>query len=308
MGERIPGFLLAKTNPVPHGAARPRRGSSFINKAVEHVAEVMRSGMINWELSSRDGLFQRLDARVKILFLAFFVIIVSLKKTIFAELTIGLVVLLLTIASRLNPVSLYRRVFLLSFIFGFLIALPSACNVFVQGTIIFPLFDLPRSYNVWIYHVPSRIGITEEGLRSLVMLTLRVMNSLALSFLVFSTTPFPEIVRALKVFRIPDAFLMTITLSYKYIFIFARTVHDMHLAKKGRLLGAERDSEARKWIADRMAVMFAKSRHRCEEVYKAMVQRGFTGTITIQGYRNMTSRDWLTGAALLISGVLFLLL
>jgi cobalt ECF transporter T component CbiQ len=308
MRERIPAFLLAKENTASHAAARLRGRSSFINKAIEHIAEVMKNGIINWELSSRDGLLQRLAARVKILFLVFFVVIVSLKKTVFPELMIGIFTLALTIASRLNPVSHYRRVFFLSFVFGFLIALPSALNIFTGGMIILPLLHLPRYYDFWIYHIPSEIGITEEGLRGVTMLTLRVMNSLALSFLVFSTTPFPDVMKALKVFRVPDAFLITIALSYKYIFIFAKTVHDMHLAKKSRLLGAERDSEARRWIANRIAVMFAKSRHRCEEVYKAMVQRGFTGTITIHGYRIMTPRDWVTGAALLISGALFLLL
>lgn len=308
MREKIPSFLLSKTNRPTLQPGHLRRGSSFINKAIEHVAGVMKSGIINWELSSRDGLLQGLDARVKMLFLVFFIIIVSLKKTAFPELMIGIFTLLLSIASRLNPVSHYRRILLLSFIFGFLVALPSAFNVFAGGAIIFPIMHLPHSYDFWIYHIPSEIGITEEGLRGVSMLTLRVMNSLALSFLVFSTTPFPEIMKALKVFRVPDAFLMTIALTYKYIFIFAKTVLDMHLARKGRLLGAERDSESREWIANRMAVMFAKSRYRCEEVYKAMVQRGFTGTITIPGYRNMTSRDWLIGVALLISGVLFLLL
>ncbi len=308
MSEKIPEFLLARGNPATRQPRPLRRGSSFINKAIERIAEVMKSGIINWELSSRDGLLQRLDARVKILFLVFFIIIVSIKKTAFPEFMIALFTLSLCLASRLNLVSHYRRILLLSFVFGFLIALPSAFNVFAGGTIIIPIMHLAHPYDFWIYHIPAEIGITEEGLSGLSMLTLRVLNSLALSFLVFSTTPFPEIMKALKVFRVPDAFLMTIALSYKYIFIFARTVLDMHLARKSRLLGAERDSESREWIANRMAVMFAKSRHRCEEVYKAMVQRGFTGTITIRGYRSMTSRDWLIGVALLISGVLFLLL
>lgn len=279
---------------------------SFIDNGISHLGKVIKTGYIQWEIASKDGLFQRLDARIKVLFLVFFIIIVSLKKEVVPEIGIAFFVFGLAALSRLNLFNFYKKVIPLGFIFGFLIALPSAFNVITKGEVILPVIHLSRSYDFWIYHVPETIGITREGISGVAMLTLRVLNSVALSFLILYTTPFSEIIRALKVFRVPDAILMIITLTYKYIFIFAKTVEDMHLAKKSRMLGEVTKSEARGWIAGRIAFMFRKTQQRCEDVFKAMLGRGFSDTIKLYGFRKMNNLDWAAGFLLFFAGIMFL--
>jgi energy-coupling factor transporter transmembrane protein EcfT len=206
----------------------------------------------------------------------------------------------------LNILRVYKRVLFLGFVFGFLIALPSAFNVITKGETILPILKLPRPYHFWIYHIPAEIGITREGIHGVAMLTVRVINSLSLSFLVLYTTPFHEIIRALKVLKVPDSFLIIITLCYKYIFIFSKTVEDMHLAKKSRITRELSHAEAREWIAGRMAFIFRKARGRCEEVFKAMIGRGFSDSIKFYGFRKMRMADWCAGIFLFIAGILFL--
>jgi energy-coupling factor transporter transmembrane protein EcfT len=150
------------------------------------------------------------------------------------------------------------------------------------------------------------IGFTAEGVSVVSMLTLRVINSLSLSFLILYTTPFPEIIKALKVLKVPDAFLVIISLTYKYIFIFARVVTDMHLAKKSRLLGPVKSAEARDWIAGRIAFIFKKTQLKCDDVFKAMIGRGFSGEIKLYRYQKITGRDWGLGFFLLTLGSLIL--
>lgn len=306
MKSKVPSFLLER--PSSESFIRGKGGLKmpFIEKGIHHVADVIRTGYIQWETASKDNFFQRIDARVKVLFLLFYVIIVSLKKDILSEVLIGAFVFILTLISRLNIFSLYKRVLFFGFIFGFLIALPSAFNVITRGEIIFPILHLSRPYSFLIYRVPEEIGFTREGVFGVVMLTSRVMNSLALSFFVLYTTPFPEIIKALKVLKVPDGFLMIITLSYKYMFIFAKTVEDMHLAKKSRLAGQVSNAEARRWIAGRIAFMFKKTRLRCEEIFKAMLGRGFSEDIRIYGVRKLQASDWTTGVVFFLFGVLFL--
>jgi len=308
MKDRVPSFLLENPPPAAEGQKGGRPKISFLSKGLIHIAEVIRSGYIQWELASREGLLQKIDARVKVLFLLFFVIIVSLKRDLVPEILIGIFVLVMILLSRLDAWLIYRRVIVLSLVFGFLIAAPAVLNVFIKGEVIVPLvrFSGPRDF--WIYHIPDEIGITREGLCRVTTFTMRVVNSLSLSFLVFYTTPFPELIKALRVLKAPDSFLMIITLTYKYIFIFARTVHDMHLAKKGRLIGHERNTEAREWIAGRIALMFRKSQQRCEEIHKAMIGRGFSGTIRVYGSRSLHTRDWISGLFFLCTGVFFLFL
>jgi len=279
---------------------------SFIDRGISHLGRVIKTGYIQLEFASKDSIFHRLDARVKVLFLVFFIIIVSLKKKILPEIGIAFFVFGLAVISRLNLFNFYKKVIPLGFIFGFLIALPSAFNIIIKGDIILPIFHLSRSYDFWIYHIPQTIGITREGILGVAMLTLRVLNSIALSFLILYTTSFSDIIRALKVFRVPDAILMIITLTYKYIFIFAKTVEDMHLAKKSRMTGGISNTEARRWIAGRIAFIFRKTQQRCEDVFKAMLGRGFSDTIKLYGFRKMDSMDWTAGFFLFFAGVFFL--
>ena len=303
MKNEIPAFLLEKPSSTP---AQGRINTPFIERGIHHVANVIKTGYIQWETASEGNYFQKIDARVKVLFLLFFVLIVSLKKDIVPEVMIGIFVFILTMIARLNIFSLYKRVLFFGFIFGFLIALPSAFNTITKGEIIFPILHLSKTYGLWSYRLPKEIGLTREGIYGVLMLTLRVMNSLAISLFVLYTTPFHEIIKGLKVLKVPDGFLMIITLSYKYIFIFAKTVEDMHLAIKGRLAGHVSDAAARKWIAGRMAFIFRKTRLRCEEIFKAMLGRGFSGEIRIYEWRKLRARDWITGAILFMSGIIFL--
>jgi len=306
MKSKVPSFLLER--PSSDSFERGKRGLKmpFIEKGIHHLAYVIKTGYIQWETASTDNFFQRIDARIKVLFLLFYVIIVSLKKDILPEVLIGAFVFILTLISRLNIFSLYKRVLFFGFIFGFLIALPSAFNVITRGEIIFPIAHLSRPYSVWIYRIPEKIGFTREGVYGVMMLTSRVMNSLALSFFVLFTTPFSEIMKALKVLKVPDSFIMIVTLSYKYMFVFAKTVEDMHLAKKSRLAGRVSNTEARRWIAGRIAFMLKKIRMRCEEIFKAMLGRGFSDDIKIYGVEKLRARDWVTGVAFFLVGVLFL--
>jgi cobalt ECF transporter T component CbiQ len=270
---------------------------------MEHAASVLRTGLIQWETASKQGLFQGIDARIKVLFLIVFIVLVSLKKTVVSEVAIGLFIFLLAAASRLSLIAHYRKILLLTLVFGFLLALPSAFNIITPGEVVLPVYHLAESRTLGYLTFPREIGITDEGLRRVGMLSLRVMNSLSISFLVFSTTPFMEFIRALKILRVPDIFLMTITLSYKYIFIFANTVHDTYMAKKSRLCGPERDSKARTWVAGRIAFLYQKSRQRCEEVFKAMTARGLSDSIRLHQMSPLTFRDWLAGAGLLAAGI-----
>jgi len=242
-----------------------------------------------------------------VLFLLFFVVIVSMKRSFFPEIAIVVFVFALAALSRLNLFSFYGRVIFFGFIFGFLIALPSALNIITGGEIVIPIAHLSKPYNFWIYHIPATVGITRQGIEGVAMLTLRVINSLSLSFLVIYTTPFPEIIKALKSLKVPDPFLMIITLAYKYIFIFAQTLEDIYLAKKSKIIEVSA-AGARNWVAGRIAFLFRKTQVRCEEVFNGMLARGFSGDVMLYTYRKMTKKDIIAGSFLFITGLLLLLL
>jgi cobalt/nickel transport system permease protein len=308
MENNIPSFLLDRPSPTPFKPGKGKMKMSFIERGIHHLAQVIKKGYLQWEFSSQQGLFQKIDPRIKVLFLLFYVMIVSLKRDVLAGLYIGGFIFILVLFSRIRIITFYSRVLVLGFFLGFLIAFPSAFNLITDGEIIGPVIRLSRPLNLWIYHFPTEIGITKEGIYGVIRLTLRVINSLSLSFLVLYTTPLPEIMRSLKVLKVPDTFIMIINLSFKYIFIFLKTAEDLHLSKKSRMVREGTHAEAREWIVGRMAFIFRKTRLRYEEVFKAMVGRGFSDTLRLYGFPKMGPGGWLAGFFLMATGILFLLM
>ncbi len=306
MRNKIPAFLLSKAPRVQDTRERGTRRASYIEEGMKYLSEMITTGFINAGQEAGKGLFGSLDPRLKLLFLVFFVIIVSLKRDIFPEAVLALFMLLLVALSRLNLWRFYRKIIGLTFFFGFLVAFPATFNVVTPGEMVLPVATLSRSYNFWIYHIPSEIGLTRQGIDVVIMLCLRVMNSLAISFLVLHTTPFQKIIKAMQVFRVPDAFLLIITLSYKYIFIFAKTVESMYLARKSRLVGMAGNDEARIWIAGRIAFMFRKTMSRYEEVFRAMTARGFTEEVKLPAFGAVSRVDALSGSLFLLAGIILL--
>jgi cobalt ECF transporter T component CbiQ len=303
---KIPEFLLCKTPHAPDLYKRGTIRTSYIRKGVEYLSEIITTGFINVGQETEKGFFRSLDPRIKILFLIFFVITVSLKRDIFPEVIMALFMLLMVASSHIDIWRFYLKIIGLTFFFGFLISFPAAFNVVTPGVMVLPVIELSRSYDLWIYSIPREIGLTRQGIDGVIMLCLRVMNSLTISLLVFYTTPFHKIIRAMQIFRVPDAFLLVITLSYKYIFIFAKTMEDMYLARKSRLVGMLRNDEARIWVAGRMACMFRKTMSRYEEVFRAMVSRGFTEEVKIPDLSKLRIVDGLAGCFFLVIGTFIL--
>ena len=306
MRNSIPEFLLntpAQTQETHEGVAH---SPSYVEKGIKNLSEIIMTGFINVDQETGKGFFRKLDARVKVVFLIFFVVIISLKRNIFPEVIISLFAFLLVAVSQIHLIRFYQKIIGLTFLFGFLVAFPSAFNVVTPGEMILPVLMLKQPYDFWIYHIPQQIGLTRQGVDGVIMICLRIMNSLAVSLLVFHTTPFHRFIKALQVFRVPGAFLLVITLSYKYIFIFTRAVENMYLARKSRLVGMVRNEEARIWVAGRIAHMFRKTMSRYEEVYQAMVARGFTEEVKLSNFGALTIVDRLSCGFFFFVGIVIL--
>ncbi len=302
----LPAFLSEGAPAGLPAASGPPVRTPVLEKGVRHLAELVQDSYIQWECSRRDGLVQSLDPRLKVAFLAIFLIVISLKRTVAPQVGIGLCGVALMASSRLDLLFIGRRVAWAALLFGVLIPLPSLLNLFGNGHVLLPLFTLPQGHHLWYYRIPATIGITAEGMHGMALLTLRIGNSLGLSLLVLHTTSFPDLIKALRLFRVPDSFIVVITLSYKYVFAFSRTIIEMHLAKKSRLLGTMDGAQSRRWAAGRIAGLFHKTQRRCEEIYKAMVARGLEHSITLHAFPELGKRDYLATGIALVACAAFL--
>lgn len=288
----IPAFLKEKE------VNREGRGTGggnfrFLEKTTRNMASLIVTSMRQGNLSRREGFMQGLDARVKVVFLVGYVILVSLTHGVDIQLGISVFVLSFFILSRINLWRVYSRIAGLTFLFGFLVFLPASLNVFAPGQIVFTLLQFEQAHDWWIYHIPRQIGFTSEGLWMVARITCKVFNSISLTILLTSTTPFEQVIKALKVLRVPDIFLLTLTLSFQYIFIFSQTILETYQALRMRWWERGAGAEARAILSGRMGYLFRKSWDKYEAVYHSMIARGYTGSVSLYYGKKLNRADYL---------------
>lgn len=251
---------------------------NFIDRGLESLKEI--KSLIG--APPEDGPLRRLRPEIKVACALLIILLSGITTRLSLLIFLSVFLFLISIAGRLNLTGLYRRAFVITFFFGFLLSLPGAINLFVEGDVILRLFRLESSYEFWVYHIPQEIGFTSQGIERISLLTIRVFNSVTTAFILLRTTSFEEVILTLKKFKIPWPFIMILMLSYRYILIFARVVEDFYLAKKARFLGRCDKIIIQNWIPGRIHFLFKKTMAMGEELSLAMKARG-TGMTEVRG-------------------------
>jgi len=98
--------------------------------------------------------------------------------------------------------------------------------------------------------------------------------------LIVGSTPVPQLLRALELLYVPQFLLMVGQFLYRYLFVISEEAQHMRVAavSRGASLGAILAQRARfRAAAGALAVLFARSYARAEEIHRAMLARGFQG-------------------------------
>lgn len=303
----IPSFLLEKENFQFKGVPE-RKNFSFIDRTIKNAAAFVSDTLLHWQSAGKNGLFQSLNSRVKVVFLIIYVILISLTSSITCQLINAVILLSLYIFSRLNVFHIYKRVIAAGFIFGFLIFLPASLNIFTSGVPAFTIIRFSHPHSWWIYNIPQEITVTREGIMTVIRLTLKVINSISLVLLVISTTTFEQIVKSLSLLKIPDVFLLTLTLTYKFIYILSITIIEIYEAIKMRWWNRRSAKDAEELVAGRIGYLFRKSRERYGITYRSMTARGFNGTVNFYYPDNFKLIDYLFIAVFILIFVFLIII
>jgi cobalt/nickel transport system permease protein len=110
--------------------------------------------------------------------------------------------------------------------------------------------------------------------------------------LVVWTTRWTDILQALTAMRMPDIVVATLAMTQQQIMSLLRTVENIHLARESRMLSAGTAAENRTWVTDRMAFVVKKSVKTADDVYDAMLARGFSGAMPSLVRLHAAARDW----------------
>lgn len=111
------------------------------------------------------------------------------------------------------------------------------------------------------------------------MITLKVLVSVASVSILTCTTQWNELIITLKIFRIPDIFILVLDITIKYIIILGEFSLNMVYALKLRSVGKNNNKSTA--LSGVVGTMFIKSKEMAEEMYGAMESRGFTGTYKV---------------------------
>lgn len=155
-----------------------------------------------------------------------------------------------------------------------LIALPFTL---VAATLIFTKEGRPL-FQAW------RLTATYQGLILFLSIVVKSWLSVLAAVILSATTPFPDLLRAMRALGLPQVIVSTMAFMYRYLFLLADEALRLSRARDSR--GATLRGKGGGSLAWRARVvggmagsLFLRSYERSERVYAAMLSRGFRGEI-----------------------------
>ena len=112
------------------------------------------------------------------------------------------------------------------------------------------------------------------GWRLFLILVARSTLCLLTMVLLSNTTPFADLLRVLKAWRMPALLVTTLSLMYRYLFVLVDEAQRMQRARASRTFTPRR---RRAWraMATVVSQLFIRSSERAERIYAAMCARGW---------------------------------
>jgi cobalt/nickel transport system permease protein len=229
-----------------------------------------------------------------VLTVAFILAISLLPIGSFAALGIAFVVLVaLSTVARLGPFRLARGAFIaLPFL---LAALPL---IFTKDGD--PLGDIDLGL--------FTLTVSGEGLRQFATIALKSWVSVQAALLLTFTTPFPDIVEALRRLRVPKLMVAIISFMYRYLAVLTDEASRMMRARASRSASIDgRPGGSIAWrakvVGSMVGSLLLRAYERSERIYAAMQSRGFSGELRFLDTRAFVRVDWvvLVAAALLLA-------
>jgi cobalt/nickel transport system permease protein len=263
---------------------------SYIERTIASLVAASERAAIAEQVAFSAGALQRVDPRVKVAGLFALIIVVAASRRL------GVIAALFVVAAVLAAASHVRLRRLAAWVW-----LPV---LFFTGAIALPAIFLTPGHAVAFVGVAA---ITEQGLRSAAFLIGRAETASTLSALLVLTTPWPWVLKALRIFRCPMIVVAILGMTYRYIFVILQTALEMFEARQSRTVGVLPPSERRRLASSAAGVLLSKSVQMSGEVHQAMRSRGFRGEIRLlEDFRaRATDWCWLAGFGLLAAASLW---
>ncbi len=196
-----------------------------------------------------------------------------------------LLVLLIAVATATRGLMLFGAGLLLLLAGGLMVARVPVGQALARAGLVLP-FTAIFAVVCWLAGDPAR---------GLSLAVKSYLSALAVLLLI-ATTPLAALLRGLRMTGAPHLVLEVGQFLYRYLFVM--TEEAQHMSKAA----AARGASVRRWLsqgrrfrasAGALAVLFARSYTRAEDVHRAMLARGFQGSLPLLEGQRFEARDGL---------------
>jgi cobalt/nickel transport system permease protein len=253
----------------------------FIERSILSALAFLKDASLSEEYANRKGFLQSLDPRLKtVSFLAFLVTAISLKSAVLIGSLYGFC-FILAILSRIPVRHFLIRTLLFIPLFSLFMVLPTLFSIVTPGE------------PVCSFHVLGLNGIiTRPGLDGAVLFVVRIATSVSLVVLLSLTTRHSELLKVLRVLGVPQLFVLTVSMCFRYLYLFATMVENIFTAIKSRVGVVSHHRHGQNVVAWNLANTWNRTTQMSEEVYMAMLSRGYTGEPRLLTVFHATLKDW----------------
>jgi cobalt/nickel transport system permease protein len=252
----------------------------WLEKTIGGITGNIEHAVFTERHARSDGWLQRRDPRAKLVGFLMAIVAASLTGSVAGLAVLYAVTLAAARASRVPFGFFVKRVWLGIPFFAGIVVIPAI--FFVPGD---RVFDLAIG--------PAHLAPSWNGLAGAVLFISRVGVSVSLAVLLVITTPWADVLKALRALRTPQVFVLVLSMTYRYIFLFLHTANGILLARKSRVVGRTSGGEQRRWITGTMGNLMSRAFKMSNDVYAAMLARGFTGEVRVYETYRMRPADWL---------------
>ncbi len=253
----------------------------WLESSLGGISESIERAVFTEEHARGDGWLQGVDPRAKLMMFLVTVLAVGFTNSVVVLIAVYAILLATARASRVPGDFFIRRVWL---------GIP-----FFAGIVVIPALFLvpgPRLFDIPIGSV--HLALSAPGVAGAILFVARVGVSVSVAVLLVMTTPWADVLKSLRAIHVPQIFVLILSMTYRYIFLFLHATNGLFLARKSRMVARTSGGEQRRWIAASMGNLTGRAFKMSNDVYAAMMARGFSGQIRTYNADHMQASDWIS--------------
>ncbi len=290
---------------APGAKAPRRRGRSLrpLRRALAALEAVLSTLVSDRPDGGRAGFLRGADPRAKL--------VAGVALIVAATLLHGLAALAACLAFAVGVAAGGRvRIVRIAVALGASLALtavvmaPATLSVVTPGAPVLTLAH-PGGGSLGPFRAPQTVAITDAGLAVAARMLLRTSACVTFALILAATSRPQELLAGLRALGVPQAFVMVLTMTERYLAVLLRAAQELHLARLARSVGGIGFRREEAWAAAGIGAVFRRTRTLADAVTLAMIARGFTGEVRLLRPPRWHHREWLlVTAAVLVAAAL----